>query len=202
MWQIGFVTLSALLYVLFSFSLLWKGRILYWSIYCEVTPKLVRYHWDEISFNVQVATIAWLEADSVCGSHSIGIPLVLVFPYVCRLFQCLRQYKDTKEKTTLFNGNDFWFFHPSLTACYLKLSFGEFKNILAILLFIFQINCSQYWFYRLGRSMAVNGILWFCWIIVEVVHINMWPVKNTIFGIKFSSHTWEKSFKETKTESE
>ncbi|KAJ4727038.1 SPX and EXS domain-containing protein 1 [Melia azedarach] len=52
----------------------------------------------------QVATIAWFEADSVCGSHSIAIPLVLVFPYLCRLFQCLRQYKDTKEKTTLFNA--------------------------------------------------------------------------------------------------
>ncbi|PRQ57780.1 hypothetical protein RchiOBHm_Chr1g0352051 [Rosa chinensis] len=51
-----------------------------------------------------VATIAWLEADSVCGSHSIGIPLVHVFPYVCRLFQCLRQYKDTKDKTNLFNA--------------------------------------------------------------------------------------------------
>ncbi|KAM7260885.1 hypothetical protein ACFE04_026360 [Oxalis oulophora] len=52
----------------------------------------------------QVATIAWFEADSVCGSHSIAIPLVLVFPYLCRLLQCLRQYKDTKEKTTLFNA--------------------------------------------------------------------------------------------------
>ncbi|OVA06312.1 EXS [Macleaya cordata] len=52
----------------------------------------------------QVATIAWFEADSVCGSHSIAIPLVLVFPYVCRFFQCLRQYKDTREKTTLLNA--------------------------------------------------------------------------------------------------
>ncbi|GLT43919.1 hypothetical protein SLA2020_178440 [Shorea laevis] len=52
----------------------------------------------------QVATIAWFEADSVCGSHSVAIPLVLVFPYICRLMQCLRQYKDTKEKTTLFNA--------------------------------------------------------------------------------------------------
>ncbi|KAL9430089.1 hypothetical protein AB3S75_025468 [Citrus x aurantiifolia] len=52
----------------------------------------------------QVATIAWFEADSVCGSHSIAIPLVLVFPYLCRLLQCLRQYKDTKEKTTLLNA--------------------------------------------------------------------------------------------------
>ncbi|PIA42652.1 hypothetical protein AQUCO_02000237v1 [Aquilegia coerulea] len=52
----------------------------------------------------QVATIAWFEADSVCGSHSIAIPLVLVLPYMCRFFQCLRQYKDTGEKTTLFNA--------------------------------------------------------------------------------------------------
>ncbi|KAJ7981320.1 SPX and EXS domain-containing protein [Quillaja saponaria] len=52
----------------------------------------------------QVATIAWLEADSVCGSHSVAIPLVLVLPYLFRLFQCLRQYKDTREKTTLLNA--------------------------------------------------------------------------------------------------
>ncbi|KAL5730402.1 hypothetical protein ACHQM5_003226 [Ranunculus cassubicifolius] len=52
----------------------------------------------------QVATIAWFEADSVCGSHSIAIPLALVFPYMCRFFQCLRQYKDTREKTCLFNA--------------------------------------------------------------------------------------------------
>ncbi|KAI4322563.1 hypothetical protein L6164_022243 [Bauhinia variegata] len=52
----------------------------------------------------QVATIAWLEADSVCGSHSVAIPLVLVLPYLFRLFQCLRQYKDTGEKTTLLNA--------------------------------------------------------------------------------------------------
>ncbi|KAF3443729.1 hypothetical protein FNV43_RR13419 [Rhamnella rubrinervis] len=52
----------------------------------------------------QVATIAWFEADSVCGSHSVAIPLVLVLPYLFRLFQCLRQYKDIGEKTTLLNA--------------------------------------------------------------------------------------------------
>ncbi|XP_055959552.1 uncharacterized protein LOC126655756 isoform X2 [Mercurialis annua] len=52
----------------------------------------------------QVATIAWFEADSICGSHSIAIPLVLVLPYIFRLFQCLRQYKDTRERTSLFNA--------------------------------------------------------------------------------------------------
>ncbi|TYG89678.1 hypothetical protein ES288_A12G119400v1 [Gossypium darwinii] len=52
----------------------------------------------------QVATIAWFEADSICGSHSVAIPLMLVIPYIWRLMQCLRQYKDTKEKTTLFNA--------------------------------------------------------------------------------------------------
>nr|TKW09359.1 hypothetical protein SEVIR_6G089400v2 [Setaria viridis] len=51
-----------------------------------------------------VATIAWFEADSICGSHSIAIPLVLVLPYLCRSFQCLPQYKDTKEKTCLLNA--------------------------------------------------------------------------------------------------
>ncbi|XP_020248809.1 SPX and EXS domain-containing protein 1 isoform X2 [Asparagus officinalis] len=54
--------------------------------------------------NRQVATIAWFEADSICGSHSVAIPLVLVLPYLCRLFQCLRQYRDTKEKTSLLNA--------------------------------------------------------------------------------------------------
>ncbi|CAD5187040.1 unnamed protein product [Musa acuminata subsp. malaccensis] len=54
--------------------------------------------------NKQVATIAWFEADSVCGSHSVVIPVVLVFPYLCRFFQCLRQYKDTRERTCLFNA--------------------------------------------------------------------------------------------------
>ncbi|KAL9224931.1 hypothetical protein vseg_000910 [Gypsophila vaccaria] len=52
----------------------------------------------------QVATIAWFEADSVCGSHSIAIPVVLVLPYFFRLFQCLRQYKDTGEKSSLLNA--------------------------------------------------------------------------------------------------
>ncbi|KAL3340578.1 hypothetical protein AABB24_028959 [Solanum stoloniferum] len=52
----------------------------------------------------QVATIAWFEADSVCGSHAVAIPIVLVLPYLFRLFQCLRQYKDTREKTTLLNA--------------------------------------------------------------------------------------------------
>ncbi|XLR54159.1 hypothetical protein S83_004831, partial [Arachis hypogaea] len=54
---------------------------------------------------INVATIAWLEADSLCGSHSIAIPLVLVLPYLFCLNQCLRQYKDTGEKTCLLNGS-------------------------------------------------------------------------------------------------
>ncbi|KAI4378285.1 hypothetical protein MLD38_015783 [Melastoma candidum] len=54
--------------------------------------------------NRQVATIAWFEADSICGSHSIAIPIVLVLPYLFRLFQCLRQHKDTGEQTTLLNA--------------------------------------------------------------------------------------------------
>ncbi|KAG9143361.1 hypothetical protein Leryth_022205 [Lithospermum erythrorhizon] len=45
----------------------------------------------------QVATIAWFEADSVCGSHSIAIPIVLVLPYLFRLFQCLDSTRILKK---------------------------------------------------------------------------------------------------------
>ncbi|KAK3011997.1 hypothetical protein RJ639_011255 [Escallonia herrerae] len=52
----------------------------------------------------QVATIAWFEADSVCGSHAVAIPIILVLPYIFCLFQCLRQYKDTGQRITLLNA--------------------------------------------------------------------------------------------------
>ncbi|KAJ7532268.1 hypothetical protein O6H91_14G080300 [Diphasiastrum complanatum] len=55
-------------------------------------------------YNRQVATIAWFEADDICGSHSIWIPCFLAFPYFCRFLQCLRQYYDTREMTSLSNA--------------------------------------------------------------------------------------------------
>lgn len=55
-------------------------------------------------FHGQVATLSWFEADSTCGSHSIWIPRVLSLPYLCRFFQCLRQYIDTKDRTCIFNA--------------------------------------------------------------------------------------------------
>ncbi|CAN1843805.1 SPX and EXS domain-containing protein 1 [Linum perenne] len=70
----------------------------------------------------QVATIAWFEADSICGSHSVAIPMVLVLPYLFRLFQCLRQYKDTREKTSLLNGTDVHYFFLFLPFTLLYLS--------------------------------------------------------------------------------
>lgn len=55
----------------------------------------------------QVATVAWFEADSVCGSHSAVIPLVLVLPYLFRLFQCIRQYKDSKDIANIWNAGKY-----------------------------------------------------------------------------------------------
>ncbi|CAD5320133.1 unnamed protein product [Arabidopsis thaliana] len=55
----------------------------------------------------QVATVAWFEADSVCGSHSAAIPLVLVLPYLFRLFQCIRQYKDSKDIANIYNAGKY-----------------------------------------------------------------------------------------------
>nr|VDC88750.1 unnamed protein product [Brassica oleracea] len=55
----------------------------------------------------QVATVAWFEADSVCGSHSAVIPLVLVLPYLFRLFQCIRQFKDSKDIANIWNAGKY-----------------------------------------------------------------------------------------------
>lgn len=52
----------------------------------------------------QVATGACLEADAVCGGHSIYAPCILAFPYFSRFLQCLRQYRDTKDEMFLHNG--------------------------------------------------------------------------------------------------
>eukprot|EP00249_Psilotum_nudum_P008612 c21402_g1_i1 orf=216-1580(+) len=51
-----------------------------------------------------IANISWFDADSTCGSHSVWIPSVLAYPYICRFFQCLRQYSDTKDRACLFNA--------------------------------------------------------------------------------------------------
>nr|XP_024384774.1 SPX and EXS domain-containing protein 5-like isoform X2 [Physcomitrium patens] len=55
-------------------------------------------------YHRQVATVAWLTAKDTCGGHSMYIPIVLAYPYLSRLLQCLRQYHDTKDKTCLFNA--------------------------------------------------------------------------------------------------
>ncbi|XP_024397473.1 uncharacterized protein [Physcomitrium patens] len=55
-------------------------------------------------YHRQVATVAWLNANDTCGGHSIYIPIVLAYPYLSRLLQCLRQYHDTKDKSCLFNA--------------------------------------------------------------------------------------------------
>ncbi|KAL4307266.1 hypothetical protein AHAS_Ahas16G0261100 [Arachis hypogaea] len=44
---------------------------------------------------------------SILNDHFVAIPLVLVLPYLFRLNQCLRQYKDTGEKTCLLNGKSY-----------------------------------------------------------------------------------------------
>ncbi|KAJ6683497.1 hypothetical protein OIU85_007209 [Salix viminalis] len=87
----------------------------------------------------QVATIAWFEADSVCGSHSIGIPVALVLPYIFRLFQCLRQYKDTKEKTTLLNG-EFTLDFPFLSLIFVLVCSVVFKLTIHMLYVFFSLG--------------------------------------------------------------
>nr|KJB12414.1 hypothetical protein B456_002G016400 [Gossypium raimondii] len=87
----------------------------------------------------QVATIAWFEADSVCGSHSVAIPLVLVLPYLFRFFQCLRQYRDIGERSALLNGTSLDTFPMSSSPAFLHMS---------ILLSV--LTCFSFSKYRVG----------------------------------------------------
>ena len=64
----------------------------------------------------------------MCGSHSVAIPVVLVLPYIFRLFQCLRQYKDSGEKSSLLNGK------IVLSRC---IVLALFKNLLGHVLLTF-----------------------------------------------------------------
>ncbi|XP_057793941.1 uncharacterized protein LOC131010438 isoform X2 [Salvia miltiorrhiza] len=97
----------------------------------------------------QVATIAWFEADSVCGSHSVAIPIVLVLPYIFRFFQCLRQYKDTREKTSLLNALKYSTAVPVIFLSALKyhVSPEKWTNIYRPLWLLSSVLNSLYSFY-------------------------------------------------------
>ncbi|XP_023518354.1 SPX and EXS domain-containing protein 1-like isoform X3 [Cucurbita pepo subsp. pepo] len=97
----------------------------------------------------QVATIAWFEADSVCGSHSVAIPVVLVLPYLFRLFQCLRQYKDTGEKATLLNALKYSTAVPVICLSALKYHVfpDKWTNVYRPLWLLSSVMNSSYSFY-------------------------------------------------------
>ncbi|KAG5063803.1 hypothetical protein JHK85_004986 [Glycine max] len=57
--------------------------------------------WFKVDDSV-VATIALLEADYVCGSHSVAIPLVLVLPNLYGFNQCVSGSTKTLERKLLF----------------------------------------------------------------------------------------------------
>lgn len=103
---------------------------------------------------MQVATIAWFEGDSVCGSHSVAIPIVLVLPYLFRLFQCLRQYKDTRDKTSLFNGK----FPILLSLRYIKLLVSENGWCIIIFNCMWVVFKLEYFISALKYSTAVPVI--------------------------------------------
>ncbi|RYQ97643.1 hypothetical protein Ahy_B08g093722 isoform C [Arachis hypogaea] len=109
----------------------------------------------------QVATIAWLEADSVCGSHSVAIPLVLVLPYLFRLNQCLRQYKDTGEKICLLNALKYSTAVPVIFLSALKYhvfpdKWTNFYRPLWLLSSVVNSSYSFYW--DVNRDWDLSGL--------------------------------------------
>ncbi|XP_028211116.1 ubiquitin carboxyl-terminal hydrolase 18-like [Glycine soja] len=57
---------------------------------------------DILTSMAKVATIALLEADYICGSHSVAIPLVLVLPNLYGFNQCVSGSTKTLERKLLF----------------------------------------------------------------------------------------------------
>ncbi|CAK8536567.1 unnamed protein product [Lathyrus sativus] len=108
----------------------------------------------------QVATVAWLEADSICGSHSVAIPLVLVLPYLFRLNQCLRQYKDTGEKSALLNALKYSTAVPVIFLSALKYHVlpEQWTNIYRPLWLLSSVVNSSYSFYwDVTRDWDLSG---------------------------------------------
>ncbi|KAL2620767.1 hypothetical protein R1flu_000972 [Riccia fluitans] len=52
----------------------------------------------------QVTGVPEDDANFMCGNHSYWIPCILAFPYLCRFFQCIRQYTDTRDRSCLLNA--------------------------------------------------------------------------------------------------
>lgn len=128
---------------------------------------------------LQVATIAWFEADSICGSHSIAIPIVLVLPYLFRLFQCLRQYKDTKEKTSLLNGKFFCFFYVILGFIEVLLLSFKYDSYMLIL-----SNC----YFTESALSRVSACCCYCTPII-IILINSSQLENSkLYNLSTSSH--------------
>ncbi|RLN28714.1 SPX and EXS domain-containing protein 1 [Panicum miliaceum] len=123
--------------------------------------------------NRQVATIAWFEADSICGSHSIAIPLALVFPYLCRFFQCLRQYKDTKEKTCLLNALKYSTALPVIFLSALKYHvFPEQWVFYWVLGSNLVLRCT--WTYKLSAHLRHNYLTVFAIAALEILRRWQW----------------------------
>ncbi|KAF7844685.1 SPX and EXS domain-containing protein 1-like [Senna tora] len=132
--------------------------------------------------NRQVATIAWLEADSVCGSHSSAIPLVLVLPYIWRLLQCLRQYKDTREKTSLFNALKYSTAVPVIFLSALKYHvFPEKWTSLYRPLWLLAsvVNCLYSFYWDITRDWDLSGFS-------RIFKFNKpSPISNLFYGRKW-----------------
>ncbi|XP_071723202.1 uncharacterized protein [Rutidosis leptorrhynchoides] len=130
----------------------------------------------------QVATIAWFEADSVCGSHSIAIPLVLVLPYLFRLFQCLQQYKDTRERSCLLNALKYSTAVPVIFLSALKYhvlpdKWTSFYRPLWLLSSVLNSTYSFYW--DITRDWDMSGF-------TRIFKFN----KPNLFSYLFYGRTW------------
>ncbi|WVZ07607.1 hypothetical protein V8G54_020953 [Vigna mungo] len=114
---------------------------------------------DILTSMAKVATIAWLEADSVCGSHSVAIPMVLVLPYMWRLLQCLRHGFSRIFK-----------FNKSSTVS--NMLYGRQWIYFWVIGSNFVLRCS--WTYKLSAHLRHNYLTVFAITLMEMLRRFQW----------------------------
>ncbi|BBN14133.1 xenotropic and polytropic retrovirus receptor 1 [Marchantia polymorpha subsp. ruderalis] len=73
----------------------------------------------------QVTGVPEDDANLMCGNHSYWIPCILAFPYLCRFFQCLRQFSDTGDKSCLLNALKYTTTFPVIVLSALKYHMSD-----------------------------------------------------------------------------
>jgi len=97
-----------------------------------------------------------------CGDRSWRIPAVLVIPSIIRLFQCLRQFRDTREKKCLYNAFKYTSAFPVIVISGVRHAIEhddwiDFWRPIWIAFCVFNTSFSFYWDVKHDWKLSLLG---------------------------------------------